>query len=85
MFFEQFKLTFADAIQSLPLDFVFVHQSHRLVVLYKDQLQPQQKKQGGKNAELSPGPSTTREKSLRNIATCNHIQEEQKVNTYVLV
>lgn len=39
---EEFKLTFADAVQSLPLDFVFIHQSHRLVVLHKDQLRPQQ-------------------------------------------
>lgn len=86
---SQFKLTFADAVQSLPLDFVFVHQSHRLVVLHKDQLRPQRERGGGeqkkktkkkKTAELSPVLSTTGEKSLQNILqTCNH--KKKKIYT----
>lgn len=77
---EEFKLAFADAVQSLPLDFVFIHQSHRLVVLHKDQLRPQQEEK--KNfAELGPGPSTTGKKSLQNLlSTCNHIPEEKEIN-----
>lgn len=78
---EEFKLTFADAVQSLPLDFVFIHQSHRLVVLHKDQLRPQQEGKKKKFAELGPGPSTTGKKSLQNLlSTCNHIPEEKEIN-----
>lgn len=79
------RLTFADAVQSLPLDFVFVHQSHRLVVLYKDQLQPQQEGKRKKIAELSPGPSTAGEKTLQNILpTCKHIREETSMKQRVM-